>query len=580
MDTPDLKPAHLLYSGYVRDPVRYKVATKLWGNIPFNMTEAYQQLNKVREDYGSVNESLEPLKKDMKSNLRSLGLLTRKVQENIDKMDSGIVESGQQPMVLGGPSLILNKIAYISTLSSLGDGDYVPLFYVADYDGVQAELLNMRVPSPSPRGVLLSYPLDPSYEDAPIRELRLPNEDWLKKTLEKVSSNYRGILKGVEPGRAEKVLQSLEHIKTVIKSAYYSTENVSDFATKITGTIVNIIAEMGVPMLNATAPEIRLHFQTGYETLLSEPNRSRFIEAVNKAVDIIDAEGYRQPIGRRTDEYVPFFLECPSRGCHHRRVEMNYIDKGGCDVSVKGTCPKCEEEFEFSFKKTTPDISEFAELVTPRVDSRQVVVDSVIPILAHIGGPGETSYYAQVIPAAKTLNLPFPVYLRYNRVFYNTLWNEQYAAKLAKKGMPTLNDKRLFAALSQWVEARNSSDPQKSMDAHNIIGNVIEENYEALLSRCNQLSKNIEEIKQKLREPGDRGALVKEMRGQQSTLHEIELYLSSAFGRFSPEKYGQEVNWAWIDLALVSGLNDLMGVYMRQYNENTPNSAVYYVNLS
>ena len=259
---------------------------------------------------------------------------------------------------------------------------------------------------------------------------------------------------------------------------------------------------------------------------------------------------------------------------------MNYIDKGGCDASVKGTCPKCEEEFEFSFKKTTPDISEFAELVTPRVDSRQVVVDSVIPILAHIGGPGETSYYAQVIPAAKTLNLPFPVYLRYNRVFYNTLWNEQYAAKLAKKGMPTLNDKRLFAALSQWVEARNSSDPQKSMNAHNIIGNVIEENYEALLSRCNQLSKNIEEIKQKLREPGDRGALVKEMRGQQSTLHEIELYLSSAFGRFSPEKYGQEVNWAWIDLALVSGLNDLMGVYMRQYNENTPNSAVYYVNLS
>ena len=580
MDTPDLKPAHLLYSGYVRDPERYKVATKLWGNIPSNMSEAYQQLNRIREDYGSVSESLEPLKKDMKNNLRSLGLLTRKVQDNIDKMDSGVVESGQQPMVLGGPSLILNKIAYISTLSSLGAEQYVPLFYVADYDGVQAELLNMRVPSPSPRGVLLSYPLDPSYEDAPIRELQLPNEDWLKKTVEKISSNYRGILKGVESDRAEKVLQSLEHIKTVIKSAYYSTENVSDFASKITGTIVNIISDMGVPMLNATAPEIRLHFQTGYETLLAEPNRSRFIEAANKAVDIIDAEGYRQPIGRRADDYVPFFLECPSRGCHHRRVEMNYVDKGGSDASVRGKCPKCEEEYEYSFKKASPDISEFAKQVTPRVDSRQVVVDTVIPILAHIGGPGETSYYAQVIPAVKTLKLPFPVYLRYNRVFYNTPWNEQYASKLAKEGLSTLNDNRLFGALSQWVEARNTSDPQKSMDAHNIIGNVIEENFETLLSRCSQFSENIEVIKQRLREPGDRGALVKEMKEQQNMLQEIELYLSSAYGRFSPEKYGQEVNWAWIDLALVSGLSDLMGVYMRQYNENTPNSAVYYVNLS
>ena len=56
----------------------------------------------------------------------------------------------------------------------------------------------------------------------------------MRKTLEKVESNYRGLLKGVEPARQEKILQNLAHVFTIIKGAYYSTENVADFSTKIT----------------------------------------------------------------------------------------------------------------------------------------------------------------------------------------------------------------------------------------------------------------------------------------------------------------------------------------------------------
>jgi uncharacterized protein YllA (UPF0747 family) len=580
VNTPDLKPMHFVYNGYVQNPSRYRVATQLWGYIPSTMHDAYQQLTRVRNEYGVISEDLEPLKHAMKSNLRTLGILTRSVKDNIERMDFGVVESGQQPMVIGGPSLILNKIAYISTLSNLGDKKFVPLFYVADYDGVQPELINMRIPSPSSRGVLLSYPLDPKLMDAPIREIELPDEEWLKKTLEKISSNYKGILKGVNFDRSEKILNTLEHIQTVIKNAYYSTGNVSDFSTKIIGTIVNIISEIGVPMLNATAPEIRIYFQSGYEILLSEPNRSRFIETSNTTVDIIDREGYQQPIGKRAEDYVPFFLECQSKDCHRKRIELHYIDNGKNNAYVKGKCPNCEQEYEYSFNKKKPDISEFTQYVTPRVDSRQIIVDSTIPVLGHVGGPGETSYYAQVIPAAKALQIPFPVYIKYNRVFYNTPWNEQYAKILGEEGLPTLNDEKLFNALNQWVEARKKTDAAMFKEAHKNIGHVIESNFESLLSRCNRLKVKIEELKQKLREPGDRGALVKELREFQNKLQGIELYLSSAYGRFSPEKYGQEVNWAWIDLALTSDLSDVMGVYQRQYHEYTPNSAVYYVNLT
>jgi hypothetical protein len=55
--------------------------------------------------------------------------------------------------------------------------------------------------------------------------------------------------------------------------------------------------------------------------------------------------------------------------------------------------------------------------------------------------------------------------------------------------------------------------------------------------------------------------------------------MSSALGRFSPERFGQEVSWAWLDVATVAGVGDLMGVFLRQYSGNTPNSSMFFANL-
>ena len=68
------------------------------------------------------------------------------------------------------------------------------------------------------------------------------------------------------------------------------------------------------------------------------------------------------------------------------------------------------------------------------------------------------------------------------------------------------------------------------------------------------------------------------MRTKQNALSTVEKYLSWAYGRFSPERRNQEVSWAWIDLALVTGVADVVGVYLRQYNEHTPNSSMFFVN--
>jgi hypothetical protein len=206
-------------------------------------------------------------------------------------------------------------------------------------------------------------------------------------------------------------------------------------------------------------------------------------------------------------------------------------------------------------------------------------VDSVLPILAHVGGPGETNYYSEVIPAAKAVGLPFPVFLRYTRLFYNTPWNEGYAGGLKRLGYRSLTDERLFSALSGWVQARNVGDPEGLKEAHLAIRSCVESTDRELRGILDGLNAEIAGIKRKLGSSEDRATLIAEMRGKQARAQKVEVYLSSALGRFSLERFGQEVSWAWLDVAVVSGMRDLMGVFMRQYSGHTPNSSMFYANL-
>ncbi len=566
----------MIYSGYVKDGSRAELAEALWGVIPSTMGEAASLLKEIRRRYGSPSEELEGFKKALRGYQRELGLLTGRVAESIDSLDAGVVEAGQQPMCLAGSSLILNKIAYAHTLCGVGGG-YVPVFYNADYDGVQAELLNIRLPSPSARGLLIAYPAGPEYEDSPIHMLPNPPEEWLNQTVDKITGNYKGIMNRVKPETQERVMRNMDHILTVIRGAYYSTDNVSDWAAKIIGTVVNLESDLGVPVASPSKPEIRPFFQRGYEKLLSEPNRTGFIEASNEAAELVKAYGFRPQIGRRGRDYVPFFLECSSPGCNRVRIEPRYVDSGGT-ASVKGVCPRCETVYEYSFNASSPDLSDLIDWISPRVDSRQVIVDSAMPVLAHIGGPGETSYYAEVVPAAKRLGQPFPLYLRYTRAFYNTPWNEAYGEELNAAGHPTILGEELFDALGEWVKARNDGDGEALRRSHIAIEASIEEAFTNLVSEAEALQSDVDSIKGRLGRAEDRGPLIEEMRGKQDTLSMVEQYLSWAFGRFSPERRGQEVSWAWIDLALVTGVTDVAGVYLRQYSEHTPNSSMYFMN--
>ena len=510
----------------------------------------------------------------MKRHLHRMGILTDSTVKKIDRIHDGVVETGQQPNCLGGPSLILNKIVYAESLAE--QAGKISLFYVVDYDGVKHELTNTRLPSPSPNGLSISYPVSSDMNKGPINALNNPPEEWLKNTLEKIENNYRGLLKGTS--EREKVLQNIRHAFALIKTAFYSTDNVSNFSTRLIGTLVNLEADLAVPIYWHSMPDTRHLFQKGYETLLAEPNRSRFIEATNKAAEVVETSGYRSQIGLRSEDFVPFYLECIE--CNKARIKLTYSKSPGSpSANVSGECLNCGAKYDFSFNAKSPDLTEIINHVSPRVDTRQIIVNSVIPVLARVGGPGETSYFAEVIPAIKALKLPLPLFMRYTRIFYNTPWNESKATSLECKGYTPLANIKLFNALGRWVKSKKTGDSKKLTLAHREIQYSIASSYRNLLTSLRSLEAEIDTMKQKLRGTKERSVLVKEIREKQKITQEIKIYLSWAYGRFTPDKYGQEVNWNWLDLAVVTGVTSVLDVYKRLYNENTPNASMYYVNL-
>ena len=94
----------------MREQAEGVVALGLWNRIPITLGSAAQLIPTLRAEYGAVPETLEELKSAIKHQLRKMGILTASTAEKIDRMHEGVVETGQQPICLGGSSLILNKI--------------------------------------------------------------------------------------------------------------------------------------------------------------------------------------------------------------------------------------------------------------------------------------------------------------------------------------------------------------------------------------------------------------------------------------------------------------------------------------
>ena len=563
-----------VYLDFIWRGTNTELAQTLYNSPPLTLDAVVDQVPRLMEQYRGtlwhIDERMNLLENVLISSNRDLGCLTPAVKSNIRSLRNGAIESAHQTVVLGGPVYVLNKAITakrVADLCSERGLSVATFFCLADYDVVQPELTNIRLPVMGSGGTLVSIPIPEGYENSPVSILPLPSKDWYNRIEDEIRETYRPMFKILEGASRTIFDERLEQALSVLRWSYINSTTLGGWATRVLGRLFNIEGKLGLPLVTASSDEIRDLLVEGVEFLLARVNREKALSTFNETTSLIQDNGYNPGIGSRSVDYVPFFYECPEASCNKARIELHYEDFGSI-VVLKGKCPSCSETIEIETSADTPYLGDVARDLSLRVDSRQIVIDSIIPTVAHIGGPGETAYYAQVIPSAKAMSIPFPLFVKYPRVYFNTPWNEQLAKSLEEKELQVLHRREMFSIMGKVSKFRKKGQFD---EMNQELGNL----ESLIIDTHSQLNDSLKGIESNIAE-----ASGEQMNNLLNLKMDLERYLSWAFGQFAEEKLGQESSWAWIEWAINSGFTDLFGPYERAYVGQLKNGATVFVNFS
>lgn len=551
-----------------------ELADLLYGSPPITLDGFAERTRILRNQYANtlwhIDERMNLLEKILISSNRELGSLTPEVESSIRSLRQGAVESAHQTVVLGGAVYVLNKPITAKSIAQFTAEKGVNLstyFCVADYDIVQPELTNIRVPVFGQGGTLISIPVPEGFENSPVNVLPLPGRDWYSQIEDDVRDSYRPIFKVLEGHTRNLFEERLEQALSITRWSYNNSSQFGEWIKRILGRLFNVEGNLGVPIVSASDPRIRELLTEGLEFLLARNNREIFIETVNQITSEIADAGFNPGMGSRSNDYVPFYYECPNNECHSSRTELHYEDRGSIAV-LSGKCPTCSESIEIETSAESPYLGEVAKYLSLRVDSRQMAIDSIIPTVVHVGGPGEAAYYSQIIPAAKAMSIPFPLFVRYPRVYFNTPWNEKLARDLEKKEKTVLHRQDMFSLSGKVSKFRRKNQFENMNEALSNLSTLILETHSTLNQELALLKTEIE---------GKKG---KEVEDLLNLKLDIERYLSWTFGQFAEEKLGQESSWSWIEWAINTGFGSLFGPYERAYVGPMKNGATLFINFA
>lgn len=564
-----------------------KAALEFWGQIPKNMKDAVQFSLPLSTSYRKEKQPIFSLNRVAKLSraIRELHkhhqMLSPRVKQNLSLLENSFaaIEAGHQPVVLGGPGLIINKIATIRRFSQQLKAP--PLMFMGDHDHEQKELTVVHLPSPGPRGITFSLPIPQQFRHSPMHTLPLPPKSWLEQVVRKIESTYHELITNSPRQQRLHFQENIQGILKLLQVTYTKATSLSDWTLLLWMQIVNHQEDSGILFQVFSHPTIRRLMLPAFEYLIQTKNRQRFISALNEAANSLQKYGYNPGIGIRPNTYVPFHLECPTTGCNRTRIDPILFEKA--EIRITATCPKCKETHILETNATDPDLSNWQDYLSPRVDSRAFLIQSYTPITLHVGGAGETSYYAQVSPALRSLESVVPIFYRYTRIFYTNPWTLHLAKKLKQEQFTPLQLNQVQSYQSAAATGFSEKNVGVVCSLFAACEEYIQETFKQLLREEATLEEERNKAIINQRETSDstkRQRLQVEIGRMTRHRQLLQTYQSQMFGRYAAERFGQEVSFAWIDIAMSLGPQKLFTKLSSHYHALTPASATYLIHES
>lgn len=531
-----------LYEAYVQNNTAFPDSTYFYGNIAKTYKDAVDLVSKLPKI--EINsDRIKKLKVILRNYHKKLGLLTPKVDDNIDRINEGVVIAGQQATIFGGSGIIGNKIITSVKMSEIAKEKgktLVPVFLINTHDGIQPEITTIHLLNNQSSN---SKPIHFSNLTEGIAAHKIPinNHKWLNENLIVIKNIFSEFKSSLDKTEFKLFMERVEHILTFLRETYRAASTFGEWMTLIWGIQANIYNDYGVVFCPSSSPEIRKLAAEGYLPFLE--NRKMYIDEFNKATEKIKEMGFRPTTSAKKDDYSPFFYECPNDGY---RITLSSIEQND-DILFHGKCPLDKSEYSFNLNKSKIDLSPYESNLSPRLDSNHSQLQTILPVYIRVSGPGEINYNAQVAPALRKIGVQIPLYVKYTRIHYNTPWIEKLSNDSALEEY-SLFSSEFFKTLGVLAKARRKGEIEEMHNASKLLS-------ERIISKISQL-------KSVSKEP----------------TNPIAKYKSWQFGMYDEYHQWQEVSWPWFVMSSISGIEDYLASYYRYYSKEALVGGIGYIN--
>ncbi|MHA1849347.1 MAG: hypothetical protein ACTSYS_01150 [Promethearchaeota archaeon] len=565
-----LKDPLIDYLDYIKARSSTFVSRNMDGNIPISLINAIQLAKKKlnsgrRRELAAINsEYKEKLGRIYERTTRKLNAFTDKARESLElHYNDGIgVEVAHQPKFIGGEKFIFNKLA-LGGLIAMQESSFFPFFYLADYDKVHPELIKTHfslVNSSSGFVTSISNQDEKMHDGTGIRDVPLPSESYLDRVMKIISKNFTFSINTCIKERNQKqlLMERLDAALMLIKLAYHESSNYGEWFLNIISKFTNVIDDFGYLFIMSSDPDYRQLLTPAYEYLLKY--REKYVHVYRQIRERFVSHGYKPPLREISKNFVPFFYECPEKGCFHQRVTLT-AEVTDTMIILQGRCERCGTLHEIITNKTSPDLTDVALFLTPRVESRQYLVSKTAMPGIHVAGTGETRYYTMSIPIIKEVDATVltPIIYFYNKITSNNFITRYLERKIIKIVGNEFLDKikslmKVIGRISKLMNIENGQIGAPDDDER------IRKDLIVKINISNEMAARLEEFCSSAQDT------IKSADGKNI----LSSYISNLFGRISSERHGQEAVFHWIDLALNNGIPGIFKDYKRIYMDMMP----------
>jgi bacillithiol biosynthesis cysteine-adding enzyme BshC len=299
----------------------------------------------------------------------------------IDKLrheDSLTVFSGQQAGLFGGPLLTLYKaigiVKYAKHLEDTLKRPVIPIFWIAADDHDFNEINHFFWPNQQGEIARLSYDSPPA-QKVPAAEMFLDNE-----------AAYASLIEAATKG-----LGHTDFTDDLFKKLLDAYALNSGFVDAFGKYLLELLPDSGLVLFSPADKEVKTLSKNFFKKL-AEGN-FRLKELLKETAVNLEKDGYHIQAEKK-ETAVHLFYHDPERTALHFQDDAFVVGDKRLGLSALQDL-----------------IDKFPEKFSPDVLTRPVWQSFLFPVAAHIGGPSEIAYFAQIGKLFEMMGLVQPCYL-------------------------------------------------------------------------------------------------------------------------------------------------------------------------